>query len=190
MVAAFALIGLVLGAALGIDADALRTVGAVMLIAFGVVILNPRLNERMSSLMSPLANRSSASIAQVSNDSLFGAFALGGMLGLVWSPCSGPLLASALSLVASKGGALTGTLMLAVFGLGAAIPLVAIAYVSKAGFNRSKGWVLTHIDRIKTVFGVLIIVLGIAILLGYDKLLEAYIVSLMPDSWVDLTTRF
>jgi uncharacterized membrane protein len=50
--------------------------------------------------------------------------------------------------------------------------------------------VLTHIDRIKTVFGVLIIVLGIAILLGYDKLLEAYIVSLMPDAWVDLTTRF
>jgi cytochrome c-type biogenesis protein len=112
------------------------------------------------------------------------------MLGLVWSPCSGPLLASALSLVASKGGALTGTLMLAVFGLGAAIPLVAIAYASKAGFNRSKGWVLAHIDRIKTVFGVLIIALGIAILLGYDKALEAYIVSLMPDAWVDLTTRF
>jgi cytochrome c-type biogenesis protein len=193
MVAAFALIGLVLGtvgAALGIDADVLRTVGAVLLIAFGVVMLTPRLNERLSSLMSPLANRASASTAQVSNDSLFGAFALGGMLGLVWSPCSGPLLASALSLVASKGGALTGTLMLAVFGLGAAIPLVAIAYASKAGFNRSKGWVLTHIDRIKTVFGVLIIALGIAILLGYDKVLEAYLVNLMPDVWVDLTTRF
>ncbi len=193
MVAAFALIGLILGtvgAALGIDADVLRTVGAVLLIGFGVTLCVPRFGEVFTRLLSPVANRANTSASQLTNDTLLGAFALGGVLGLVWSPCSGPLLASALALVASKGGALTGTIMLAVFGLGAATPLVAIAYASKAGFGRSKTVVMQHIGRIKTVFGVLMVCLGGAILLGYDKRFEAAVLNLLPDAWIDLTTRF
>lgn len=193
MVASFALIGLVLGtvgAALGIDADALRVAGAVLLIAFGITMLFPKLSDALTLAMSPLATRANTASGQLKQDSLMSALALGAMLGLVWSPCSGPLLASALTLVASKGGALTGTAMLAVFGLGAAIPLVAIAYASKAGFTRSRTWVLSNIGRIKVVFGVFIIALGCAILLGFDKLFEAAIVDALPNSWIDLTTRF
>jgi cytochrome c-type biogenesis protein len=193
MVLAFAFIGLILGTvgdSLGINATTLRMAGAYLLVAFGIVMLVPLLNERFNALMTPLANKANAASAGVKNDSLVGSLALGALLGLVWTPCSGPLLASALSLVASKGGALTGTLMLAVFGLGAAIPLIAMAYVSKAGFNQSRGWVLGHISAIKTVFGACIVSLGIAILLGYDKNVEAFLVNLMPDVWVDLTTRF
>ncbi len=193
MVASFAAIGLILGtlgASLGIDAGVLRKAGAYLLIAFGCVMLIPRLSERFSEIMSPLASRANAASAGVKNDSLAGSVILGALLGLVWTPCSGPLLASALSLVASKGGALTGTIMLAVFGLGAAIPLIGIAYASKTGIKHSRAWMMNYIGIIKTVFGLLIIALGIAILLGYDKLLEAAIVSIMPDAWVDLTTQF
>jgi len=46
-------------------------------------------------------------------------------LGLVWRPCSGPLLGSALALLASNGGAARGGLVLALFGLGVAPLLVA-----------------------------------------------------------------
>ena len=193
MVASFALIGLVLGtvgASLGIDANVLRHAGAYLLIAFGFVMLVPALNERFTALMTPIANHTNRASSHVKNDSLLGSLTLGALLGLVWTPCSGPLLASALSLVASKGGAATGTIMLAVFGLGAAIPLVAIAYASKAGFNQSKTWVMRYIGTVKTVFGLCIIALGISILLGYDKLLEAAIVERMPNAWIDLTTRF
>jgi hypothetical protein len=49
---------------------------------------------------------------------------------------------------------------------------------------------MRHIGIIKTVFGLCIIALGVAILLGYDKLFESAIVNLMPDAWLDLTTRF
>lgn len=193
MVASFALIGLILGtvgAAMGIDTAVLRVVGACLLIAFGITMLVPRLNDALTRAMTPLASRANAASGQLKSDSLAGAFILGSLLGLVWSPCSGPLLASALTLVASKGGALTGTAMLAVFGLGAAIPLVAIAYASKAGFTRSRSWVLAHIARLKTIFGIFIIALGLAILLGYDKLLEAAVVDVLPNAWVDLVTWF
>lgn len=193
MVSAFALLGLLVGVAgdaLGLDPDRIRIAGAVLLIAFGVVMLVPALNVRFMQLMSPLASSADSASARFNAGSLGGAFAIGGMLGMVWSPCSGPMLASALTIVATEGGALRGTLVLGVFGLGAATVLVAAAYASRAGFGRVRGWVLAHMDSVKRGFGVLVLLLGLAILLGGDKWLEAQLLRVMPQGWIDLTTRF
>jgi cytochrome c biogenesis protein CcdA len=92
-----------------------------------------------------------------------------------------------LTLVASEGGALRGTLILGAFGLGAALPLIAAAYASRAGFVRMRGWVLAHIRALKTGFGILLVLLGVAILMNWDKRLEALVVPLLPDWWVELT---
>jgi hypothetical protein len=45
-------------------------------------------------------------------------------------------------------------------------------------------------DRVKIGFGVLVLLLGLAILLGGDKWLEAQLIRVMPQGWIDLTTRF
>lgn len=193
MAASFAAIGFLLGAlgpALGIDGDHVRTFGAALLIVFGLVMLVPLLNARFTEWMLPIASSANSASAQLDGGSLGGAFLLGGVLGLVWSPCSGPLLASALTLVASEGGAGRGALILGLFGLGAAVPLVAVAHASRSGLAHARGWVLGHIDAIKKAFGVIILLAGIAILSGADKWLEAGVVSLLPDSWVALTIRF
>ncbi|MCC6248347.1 MAG: cytochrome c biogenesis protein CcdA [Rubrivivax sp.] len=193
MVGAFALLGLVVGIAgdaLGLNPDHIRIAGALLLIGFGLVMLVPRLNERFTHLMSPMATRANVATSRFQAGSLGGAFAIGGLLGMVWSPCSGPMLASALTIVASEGGALRGTVVLGVFGLGAASVLVAAAYASRAGFGRVRGWVLTHMGRVKRGFGVLVLLLGVAILLGGDKWLEAQLIHLMPQGWIDLTTKF
>jgi cytochrome c-type biogenesis protein len=193
MVASFAIMGVLVGAlggALGIDSDTIRNAGAVLLIAFGVVMLVPALNNRFTRLMTPLAGLASTASNRVEGSSLAGAFVLGALLGMVWSPCSGPLLASALTLVATKGDAADGAFILGLFGLGAAVPLVAIAYATRAGFARSRDWVLAHIGALKQGFAVLILLVGIAILVGADKWLEAQITQRLPDSWVTATTRF
>lgn len=193
MVAAFALLGLLVGVAgdaIGLDPDHIRTAGAVLLMGFGLVMLVPRLNERFTFLMSPMATHANSASARFNAGSLSGAFAIGGLLGMVWSPCSGPMLASALTLVATEGGAWRGTLVLGVFGLGAASVLVAAAYASRTGFGRVRTWVVTHMDRVKRGFGVLVLLLGLAILLGGDKWLEAQLIRVLPQGWIDLTTRF
>lgn len=197
MAASFAAIGFLLGAlgpALGLDGDHVRSFGAALLIAFGLVMLVPQLNARFTEWMLPIASSANNASARLESGSLRGslggAFLLGGVLGLVWSPCSGPLLASALTLVASEGGAGRGALILGLFGLGAAVPLVAVAYASRSGLARARGWVLGHIDGIKKAFGIIILAAGMAILSGADKWLEARVVSLLPDSWVALTVRF
>jgi cytochrome c-type biogenesis protein len=193
MAISFALIGIVLGAlgpALGIDSDSVRLFGAWMLIVFGLVMLVPALNRRFTEWMLPIASGANAASSKLDGGSLTGALLLGGVLGLVWSPCSGPLLASALTLVASEGGAGRGGTILGLFGIGAAIPLVAVAYASRKGFNAARGCVLQRIDGIKKAFGAIILLTGIAILSGADKWLEAQVVNVLPDAWVRATTLF
>jgi len=192
MVAMFATLGLLVGVAgeaLGIDPDVIRVVGAWLLIGFGLVMLVPALNEGFTRLVTPLASGAHSATTRLDGGSLGGAFATGGLLGLVWSPCSGPMLASALTLVATEGGATRGTLILGMFGLGAASVLVAVAYASRSGVGRVRGWVLTHMDRVKRVFGVFVLLVGVAILTGGDKWLEAQLVQFLPQGWVELTTR-
>lgn len=188
MVVSFALIGLLLGVAgpvLGIDGDSVRTTGGVLLLLVGAVLLVPALNGHFTRLMTPVATGADGLSSRVDASSLGGSFLLGSLLGLVWSPCSGPLLISALTLVASEGGALRGTLILGAFGLGASIPLIAAAYASRAGFARMRGWVLGHVKMLKTGFGILLVGLGFAILMGWDKRLEAWVIRCLPDAWVN-----
>ena len=190
MIASFAGIGMALGAlgpALGIDSEAVRLAGAALLVAFALVMLVPALGRRFTRWMLPLASGANAASARLDGGSLWGALLLGGVLGLVWSPCSGPLLGSALTLVASEGGVARGGTVLGVFGLGAAIPLVAVAYASRSGFGRVRDWVLVHIERVRHGFAALLGLMGLAILTGVDKLIEAQLVQWLPDAWVNLT---
>jgi cytochrome c biogenesis protein CcdA len=193
MVASFTGIGMLVGAAgpaLGLDGDHVRLAGALLLVAFAAVMLVPAWSAGFSRWMAPLASGANAASSRLSGGSLGSALLLGAVLGLVWSPCSGPLLASALTLVASEGGVLRGGLILGLFGIGAALPLVAVAYASRAGFNRVRGWVLGRIDRIKTGFALLLGGMGLAILSGADRWLEAHTLSLLPEAWLNLTVLF
>ncbi len=193
MVSSFALIGVLLGLlgpALGIDGDTVRTAGAILLTCFGLTMVIPFLNERFTALLTPLANSANSATSRLDTGSLWGSLALGGLLGLVWSPCSGPLLASALTLVASEGGGLQGGLILGLFGAGAAIPLVVVAYASRSGFNSMRAVVVARMDGFKRIFGILLILLGLAILSGADKWLESHLVSFLPDWWIGLSAKF
>lgn len=193
MVLSFATIGVLiglLGDVLNLSPEAVRSAVAVLLIAFGVVMLTPGLNERFTAFISPLASSANQVTAGVDGGSLRGALLLGALLGLIWSPCSGPLLGTALSLVASEGGAARGALILGLFGLGAALPLVAAAYASRAGFGRVRQWVLQHGESTKKIFAVLLLLIGTAILFGGDKWLETQVNERLPDAWLTLTTRF
>ncbi len=187
----YALLGLFvasIGESIGLDADRLRLIGGGLLVLFGAVQLVPDFSERFVLMLSPVANKAHA-VAPTTGGSVWTSFSTGALLGLAWSPCSGPLLGGALTLVADSGGAWRGTLILGFFGVGAAIPLVGVAYLSKAKFQRFRDWMLTHSANIKKAVGLLMLALGLAILTGYDKKLEGLLVNLMPEWLIAITTR-
>lgn len=193
MALSFAGIGVLMGTvgeAVGLDGDVVRTVGGWLLVALAAVLLVPAWSERFTQWMTPLASGAQAASSRLSGGSLGSALLLGCVLGLVWSPCSGPLLASALTLVASEGGGVRGGIILGFFGIGAATPLVAVAYASRAGYTRARGWVLSRMAAVKTGFAVLLGAMGVAVLTGADKWLEARVNSLLPEGWLRLTVLF
>ena len=192
MAITFTLIGLLvggLGGSLSLAPDDVRHVGAWLLVVFGVVMLVPVLERRFSNWMTPLASSANRVGARLDGSALISAFALGGLLGLVWSPCAGPLLGSTLALVATAGGAPRGALLLGLFGLGAALPLVGAAYASRAGFGRVRAWVLAHANAAKRAMGGLLVLVGLLILTGGDHAIEAWVNDRLPDAWLALTTR-
>lgn len=198
MAFAFALLGLasgLLAGASGFDQDTVRQVSALLMIVFGMAMVLPQGKGVFARILSPVADRASALGTRVDAavpsrvGSAARAVVMGMLLGFVWTPCSGPLLASTLALAASDG-AVSATITLAVFGLGAATPLVLVGHLSRATMGRLRGWILTHGDTAQRVMGGLLALVGLLVLLGADKILESKLLGLLPSSWLGLTTRF
>ena len=189
----FSLVGIflaTLGASLGLDQDTFRAAAAVILIAFGIVLLSPKLQERFASATSGLSAAGDNLLANLKLDGLGGQFAVGLLLGVIWSPCVGPTLGAATTL-ASQGSKLSQiALLMMIFALGAGTPLVALGSVSRAAVMRVRGRMMQAGKLGKAILGGLILLLGIAILSGLDKRFESWIVRISPDWLNELTTRY
>ncbi|BCB27381.1 hypothetical protein SKTS_22670 [Sulfurimicrobium lacus] len=106
-----------LGAALGLDQGVFRLIAASLLIAFGVVLLSARLQERFAVATSGLSGAGNTLLASVSLNGLSGQFMLGLLLGIVWSPCVGPTLGAAVTLASQGQNLGQVTLLMALFGI-------------------------------------------------------------------------
>jgi len=178
------------GASLGLQQDSLRGVAAVLLMVFGAILLLPQLQERFAVAVSGLSSGGQALLSRVTLDGLPGQFVLGLLLGLVWSPCVGPTLGAAITL-ASQGESLAQiTLVMAIFGIGASLPLILLGLASRQALARWRGRLLEAGRRGKQMLGGIMLVLGIAILTGGDKVFEAWILGIAPDWLVRLTTSY
>jgi cytochrome c-type biogenesis protein len=193
LVVSFTLVGIFLataGASLGLEPDTFRTVAAVILAVFGLVMLVPRLQEVFSRAAGGLSDSGSQLLERISLQGLPGQFSIGALLGVVWSPCVGPTLGAAATL-ASQGQNLGQiALLMLIFGLGAAIPLVALGSLSRTGMMKIRGRLLRTGQYGKQLFGLVMLVLGVLIATGVDKSLETWILDRSPDWLTRMTTRF
>lgn len=179
-----------LGFTIGLDPNLLRRGVAVLLVAAGVILLAPPLQARLAYAAAPIANGAQSFIDRLQPSGLAGQVLLGAALGVVWSPCSGPTLGAAVGLAAQSDTVVRAALVMAAFGLGAATPILALAYGSRhAIFARRER--LAVVSRIaKPLMGAALILLGAFVLSGLDKAVETALTGAMPDWLVALTTRF
>lgn len=185
---AIALVVAASGAFFGLDPSVLRTVAAIMFILAGCLFLFRRLQDGLSAFMQPLADRANALSAGADTGSLFGQFGIGLLLGVVWSPCSGPALGAAIGLAAQADGLRDAALRMAFFGLGAGTVLAGIAYGSRAAVSANRARLMGLATAAKPVAGAVFIGLGLLALTGYDKVLERAMTNAMPEWLLNLTT--
>jgi len=189
----YALIGTALawaGSSLGLDTSTFRNVGAAILGLLGIVLMSASLQQRFAYATSGLGDAGNSLIERTQLDGLGGQFAIGLVLGVVWSPCVGPTLGAAVVL-ASQGSHLPQVaLLMAVFGIGAALPVVALAYVSRGAMLRMRGQLMQAGKTGKMLLGAIMIALAAMILTGADKPVESWLVDQSPAWLTKLTTRF
>ena len=120
---AFLLAGAWLWGLLGIDEKHQIQIGAAMLLLLAVILVVPQLAELLERPFALLTRRRTGDLG--------GGFLLGASLGLVFVPCGGPVLAALSANAATdRVGAWVVVIALA-YALGAAVPLLAIAYGSR-----------------------------------------------------------
>lgn len=179
-----------IGFGLGIDGDSFRRIAAVVMMVFGGVLMVPALQTRFATAGGPVGNWMDQTFGGFSTSGIGGQFAVGLLLGAVWSPCVGPTLGAA-SVLAAQGKNLESVgLTMTAFGIGAAFPLVAFGMVSRELLARWRHGMVAAGAVIKQLLGAVLIVAGILILTGLDKALETYLVNASPQWLTNLTTRF
>lgn len=188
----FTLVGALLaglGASIGLEPEIFRTFAAVLLLGFGVLLLSVQLQERFTLAASGLSGTGQQMLAGISATGLSGQFVLGLVLGVVWSPCVGPTLGAAITL-ASQGERLTQVaLVMALFGLGAGLPLVALGALSRQAIGRFRGRLLAAGRHGRKLLGAMLLILGIFILTGADKRVESWVLDVAPAWLTQLGTR-
>ena len=189
----YALIGTALawaGAALGFDTSVFRSIGAGILGLFGLVLLSSSLQLRFASATSGFGDAGSSLLARLRLDGLWGQFVIGLVLGVVWSPCVGPTLGAAIVL-ASQGSHLPQiALLMGAFGMGASLPVLVLAYLSRSTVTRMRGKLMQAGENGKMIFGAVMIVISAIILSGADKPIETWLVDHSPVWLTNLSTRF
>jgi cytochrome c biogenesis protein CcdA len=179
-----------LGLSAGLDTAVLRSAVAVLMVALGALLLVPAWQMRLTQIASPLAARGGNLLSRMAPGGVAGQFAIGAMLGVVWVPCSGPTLGAAVGLAAQSDTMARAALMMIVFGLGAATPLLALAYGSRHAILQRREGLRRFSAAAKPAMGALLVAIGALVLTGLDKTLETVLTDAMPQWLVDLTTRF
>ena len=189
----FTVLGLLLALAgfwLGIDAAMFRIAAAVIMIALGAVLLVPAWQAQLAAAGGPLSSWADQRFGGAASSGLGGQFGIGLLLGAVWSPCVGPTLGAA-SLLAAQGQDLFRVaLTMSAFGIGAALPLVLLGMISRATLMGVRNRLMSAGKLGKALMGVAFIAIGVAIVVGVDKRIEAVLVDASPQWLTELTTSF
>ena len=191
--------------ALGLPSSALRDIAIAIIAIFGLTLLVPaisvvferatgrlqRAGARLMTQSTPgslalatgaVATDGAPSAPSPKRASIVGGLLTGVGLGLVWTPCAGPILGAITSLAVTAPGSSSTLVLVFAYSVGAGLPLLAIAQGGRAMMARlrlrsASGWATK-------AFGVVVIATAGLMAVGADTALSASLTSALPN-WTD-----
>lgn len=168
---------------LRIPADSLRILSVIVIGVLGISFLIPQFQTMLERLFSKFAQ-----FAPVGNQGtgFWSGVIIGLSVGLLWTPCVGPILASVIALAITGSVTATAFFITFAYALGTAIPMFAIMIGGQSLLKRVP-WLLYNTGTIQKVFGVIMILTAFAIFNNYDRMFQTYILNTFPQYGSGLT---
>ena len=178
-----AIVGLAtLAGRVGVADEGLRTAAIVVLAAFGLTLLMPKLAARIEAPLSRLARFG----PRDRGDGFWSGIAVGGALGFVYAPCATPILAAVISVGATQRASLELVVVALAFAIGSALVLFALAFggrrVAQAIRRAGRG------PALQRALGVVMVATAVAMATDADLRFQTALADNLP-SWIVTPTQ-
>ncbi len=188
LIASFRLVSLSLSAlvpAFNFNPEVLRTISALVLLVIGIVLCLPKILAVVETKISSLI----PSVSTTSDKSdYWSGVVLGASLGLVWTPCLGPIMATVATLSATAGTSAVSVAITLAYAIGAGIPLLAIAYGGRGLTTKLRG-LSGKTELLQRIFGVILVLSAISTLVGLDRAIQTALLEVIPEDYYSGLTQ-
>lgn len=169
----------------GFNPESLRWTGAALLLFFGALWVFPAGQEVVERLFAKLTRRTLRPLARPSSGWWAG-LTIGASLGVLWTPCVGPIMASVLTLAATQRLTWQAAVVAGAYTVGTGLALTALIFGGRRLTSRLTG-LRRHWVRIQQIFGVLMVVVAILLAAGLDRSLSTWVLQHFPKYGSGLT---
>ena len=194
----FVILGVTLsaiGPAFGLYSEDIAPFAAALMVAFGLVLLSPRLGAAFATATAGVSNHGGAALDRVDGDSVRGQFLTGALLGAVWSPCVGPTLGGAILIASEAAASETGgivwsdllwaTAIMTSFAIGVATVIIGLSVGARETIRARAQSLRGLAENAKPIMGGILVALGLAIMLGLHHRLDAWLNAVLPSWLID-----
>jgi len=165
-----------------VSTDSLRFISIFIVGIFGLTLIVPKLQFYVELLFNKLSSKTKVKQSK----GYWGGVLIGISLGLVWTPCVGPILASVIALAATSQVSFVSIFITLSYVIGTAIPMVIITLSGRRLFTKVP-FLLTNSAKIQQFFGFIMILTAIAIFFNLDRQFQSYILEKFPAYGTNLT---
>ena len=141
---------------LGLPQDVLRNAAIVLLFVTAATLLVPQ--------AAMLVERPLAAFSRVRPRGVGGGFFFGAVLGLVFVPCAGPVLATITVVAANQNVGIRAIALTLAYSLGAAVPMLVVA----RGGREASARLRTHAHTVRLASGALIAAVAVGLVFHVD----------------------
>ena len=180
----------VFGRAIGLQPEEVAKGGAVLMVAFGLVLLVPRFAAGFATATAGVATRADAGIDQIDRSGLRGQVLGGILLGAVWVPCIGPTLGGAISLASGGESLLWAAAIMASFALGISTIILALGYGAQSAIRARRDWLRGFAARARPAMAIIFILTGVVLFFEWQRIPEFWLVENLPYWLQDLSVRY
>ncbi len=171
------------------DPNSIRKMGAVLLIVVSSMFLLPSFKSLFANQLQKVSDFGIKLQTKVKMENPISEFLGGFLLGMIWSPCTGPTLALAVGLASQSENLFHATLVFLFFGLGAGLGMLCFGFLIRS-FKQFREKLFVFGGFLNFLAGVFSLIVGLLILSDTDVLVEEFVLNKMPNWLINFSVMF